>query len=177
MEFLSQYDTSINCILGSKNFVTDALSHLPQPFFYSIASIFSSPSLNKACKTTLTLDSNLLSAIKTGYSSDPFITKLTRASASLDIVKQRDGFWFINDCLVISNIKHVCEILFHLTHDNLGHFSSNKSMTALRNSFYWPNMHQDLETAYIPLCPACQVNKSKTTKPIGPLHPLPIPDG
>ena len=37
-------------------------------------------------------------------------------------------------------------------------------------------MHQDLESAYVPSCADCQHNKSKTTKPTGPLHPLPIPD-
>lgn len=37
-------------------------------------------------------------------------------------------------------------------------------------------MRRDLENAYIPSCAACQRNKSKTTKPIGPLHPLPVPD-
>jgi hypothetical protein len=30
--------------------------------------------------------------------------------------------------------------------------------------------------AYIPSCADCQRNKSTTTNPIGPLHPLPIPD-
>jgi hypothetical protein len=38
-------------------------------------------------------------------------------------------------------------------------------------------MRKDLELAYVPLCVECQQNKSATTKPIGPLHPLPIPDG
>ena len=37
-------------------------------------------------------------------------------------------------------------------------------------------MRRDLEDAYIPACAECQRNKSKVTKPIGPLHPLPIPD-
>lgn len=37
-------------------------------------------------------------------------------------------------------------------------------------------MRKDLETAYIPACVDCQCNKSSTTKPIGPLHPLPVPD-
>lgn len=37
-------------------------------------------------------------------------------------------------------------------------------------------MRRDLEGAYIPGCADCQRNKSKTTKPIGPLHPLPVPD-
>ena len=37
-------------------------------------------------------------------------------------------------------------------------------------------MWQDLEDGYIPGCPECQRNKGQTTKPIGPLHPLPVPE-
>src|ERR1700723_2318546 len=37
-------------------------------------------------------------------------------------------------------------------------------------------MHRDLENAYIPSCAECQQNKSNTSKPTGPLHPLPVPD-
>ena len=51
---------------------------------------------------------------------------------------------------------------------------SSESYASLRNTYYWPNMRRDLEEAYIP---NCQRNKNKTTKPTGPLHPLPIPDG
>ena len=47
----------------------------------------------------------------------------------------------------------------------------------LRKSFYWPNMWQDLMEAYILACVACMHNKSPTTAPAGPLHPLPVPDG
>ena len=37
-------------------------------------------------------------------------------------------------------------------------------------------MRTDLEKSYIPSCEACQRNKSQTTKPPGPLHPLPVLD-
>jgi hypothetical protein len=37
-------------------------------------------------------------------------------------------------------------------------------------------MRRDLERVYIPSCSPCQHNKSRTTKPTGPLHPLPVPD-
>ncbi len=37
-------------------------------------------------------------------------------------------------------------------------------------------MRQDLEKGYIAGCADCQRNKSPTTKPRGPLHPLPVPD-
>jgi hypothetical protein len=37
-------------------------------------------------------------------------------------------------------------------------------------------MRRDLEKAYIPSCSECLRNKSTTSKPSGPLHPLPIPN-
>ena len=37
-------------------------------------------------------------------------------------------------------------------------------------------MHRDLETAYVPGCAKCQCNKASMSKPIGPLHSLPVPD-
>jgi len=37
-------------------------------------------------------------------------------------------------------------------------------------------MQKELESAYDPGCVECQCNKSTTSKPIGPLHPLPVPD-
>ena len=77
---------------------------------------------------------------------------------------------------MVPRIPSICETLFHLAHDTLGHFGFDKSYGSLRSSFYWPGMRRDLEAAYIPACPDCACNKSSTTPPAGPLHPLPIPE-
>ena len=37
-------------------------------------------------------------------------------------------------------------------------------------------MHKDLEEGYIPSCAESLCNKLLTSKPVGPLHPLPIPN-
>lgn len=37
-------------------------------------------------------------------------------------------------------------------------------------------MRMDLKNGYIPSCIDCARNKSSTSKPTGPLHPLPVPD-
>jgi hypothetical protein len=58
----------------------------------------------------------------------------------------------------------------------MGHFGAEKAYANLRESYYWPNMRKDLEDAYVPGCIECQCNKSRTTKPQGLLHPLPVPD-
>ena len=74
---------------------------------------------------------------------------------------------------MIPRTGDICENLFHLAHDTLGHFGADKSYTNLCDAYYWSNMWTDLEKSYVP---SCQHNKSHTTKPPGPLHPLPIPD-
>ena len=58
----------------------------------------------------------------------------------------------------------------------MGHFGFDKAYAALRDSYFWLNMREDLEKAYIPSCSKCQWNKSQTSAPAGPLHPLPIPE-
>jgi hypothetical protein len=37
-------------------------------------------------------------------------------------------------------------------------------------------MHKDLVNTYVPSCADCQRNKNTTSKPGGPLHPLPVPN-
>ena len=121
-------------------------------------------------------DSQLLTDIKNGYLHDPFISTLKAASPGTSFVTERDGFWFFGTRLIIPNVPHIREALFYLAHDALGHFGTDKSYAALRNSYYWPNMRKHLEAAYVPSCPECQRNKSRSSKPFGPLHPLPIPE-
>lgn len=63
-----------------------------------------------------------------------------------------------------------------LAHDLLGHFGFHKTYRSLRTAYYWPNMRRDLEQGYVKSCPDCQHNKSNTSKPLGPLHLLPVLD-
>src|ERR1700679_3513330 len=66
--------------------------------------------------------------------------------------------------------------MFRMTHDNLGHFGFFKSYENIRHSYFWPGMRKDLEHGYIPSCDDCIRNKNNTSKPVGPLHPLPVPE-
>jgi Integrase zinc binding domain len=63
-----------------------------------------------------------------------------------------------------------------MAHDTLSHFGFDKSYASLRDSYYWPNMRTDLQQSYIPAHVDCQRDKGRTSKPSGPLHPLPILD-
>jgi len=83
---------------------------------------------------------------------------------------------FIGGWLVILTSGNIWEMLLCLAHDLLGHFGFEKLYSSLWNSYYWPNMWKDLESAYVPSCAKCQCNKSKMMRPAGPLHPLHIHD-
>ena len=140
-----------------------------------VVAIFSKTQ-DRKIRSRFELEDAILDEIKQGYLTDTFVTKLTSAAAGMKNVEQRQGFWFIDDRLVVPNGCNVCETLFRIAHDKLGHFGTMKMYEALHGSFYWPNRRRDLEEAYIPSCTDCQQNKSTMTKPIGPLHPLPVPD-
>ena len=92
-------------------------------------------------------------------------------------IEVRDGLLYLGQYLAIPQTLNLRESLYSLAHDSLGHFGGDKSYVALRNNYYWPHMRSNLVNAYIPSCESCQHNKSWTSLPMGPLHPLPVPDG
>jgi hypothetical protein len=176
-EFLSQYDFTIVYIPGEDNTVADALSRVPPDAFPDeklSETEWSRNSINAIL--SISTDENILKSIKEGYTVDPFCKKLITNGTSVHGVTERNGLWYIGDRLLIPHFADLRENLFRLAHDTTGHFGSEKSYASLRDHYYWPNMRRDLELGYIPSCPECQRNKSRTTKPPGPLHPLPIPD-
>ena len=85
MEFLSQYNTSINYIPGDKNCAADTLSWLPDSSLRVVSTIFTSSNACSSC-SQLELNTEMLSRIEEGYMFDPFILKLTSASAGMDTI-------------------------------------------------------------------------------------------
>jgi hypothetical protein len=126
----------------------------------------------------ITADQSLLKAIITGYETDDFAKKLIKDinMGSIEGATLTNNRLYVGRHLVIPQDLKVCELLYNLAHNTLGHFGFDKSYKSLQGSYYWPNMRRDLEIAYIPLCTKCQRNKTRTSKPTGPLHPLPVPD-
>ena len=135
---------------------------------------------NTPCSINATLkisaDDLFLQEIIAGYAADPWCKTFPSATLSLPNLRLQDGLWYISDRLIIPCVGNLHETLFILAHDTLGHFGFHKSYGSLHSAYYWPNMHHDLEQGYIKSCLDCQCDKSGTTKALGPLHPLPIPD-
>jgi Integrase zinc binding domain len=131
---------------------------------------------NSSLTFSISANKEFLALLHKGYQEDQWTRTLLSATPSMPNLMTNNGLWFLDDCLIIPNWGYLHKMLFRLAHDNLGHFGFDKLYETLHHAYYWPKMRRDLEKAYIPSCVECQRNKLSTTKPIGPLHPLPIPD-
>ncbi|GBE82212.1 hypothetical protein SCP_0405950 [Sparassis crispa] len=176
-----QYNLTIVYIRSEDNTVADALSRLPPSSFpdendtpNETFNTWLTPSVNAVL--TIATDSAVVKDITDRYLTDDFCKKVIANAPSTLGVHCSNGLWYIGDRLLIPCIKDLCENLFRMAHDCSGHFGADKSYALLRDLYYWPNMRHDLEQSYVPSCPDCQRNKSRTKKPSGPLHPLPVPD-
>lgn len=124
----------------------------------------------------ISADELFLQDVIKGYNEDAWCQTLPSTALSLPNLQLRDKLWYIGEHLIIPRTGNLRETLFALAHNTLGHFGFHKTYGSLRDSYYWPNMRRDLEQGYVKSCLDCQRNKSATTKLLGPLHPLPIPD-
>ncbi|KAG9221807.1 hypothetical protein CCMSSC00406_0006750 [Pleurotus cornucopiae] len=127
----------------------------------------------------LAIGTNLefLEKIEQGYTKDAWCKKLLDKGIGVAGVSKWNGLLYVADHLVVPRVTDVRKSLFQMAHDCLSHFGSAKSYAALQKTFYWPHMCRNLEESYIPGCVDCQHNKSPTSKPVGPLHSLDVPDG
>ncbi|THG93879.1 hypothetical protein EW026_g7472 [Hermanssonia centrifuga] len=196
-EFMSQYDYTITYIAGADNAPADAMSR--KPSITPPAAVAATSALEIRC------DSAWISSVKAGYALDSWCSRLldslwdpvaqaaigTEAAgiSALDALgrgwlDERDrngisvrlGMLYVGQRLIVPRIGSLREDVFKLAHDTLGHCGGEKSYGAIRASYYWPNMRKELEQTYVPACEACQRNKSSSSRPSGPLHPLPVPD-
>lgn len=122
------------------------------------------------------MDKSFLCNVCKGYEVNKFCKKLSTVDCSISDIHYLNDLGYVRDHLVIPHYGTLRKDLFCLSHDTLRHFGSNKTYAALWDSYYWPNMCHDLKMVYVPSCAECQRSKGQTTKPKGPLHPLPIPD-
>lgn len=61
-------------------------------------------------------------------------------------------------------------------HDSLlaGHQGTKRTLAKLQQTYYWPGMSTDV-TKFVRSCDICQRFAEPSSRPVGLLHPLPIP--
>jgi hypothetical protein len=70
------------------------------------------------------------------------------------------------------------DVLLKECHDGplVGHGGAKRTTTFLKNSYYWPNLKDDVKE-YVKTCLTCQQNPTFNKKQVGLLRPLLIPEG
>lgn len=200
LEFLSQYNFVIKYVRGQDNIHPDTLSHLPKiaphliphdgfswdddssVLAISAASPLASSSalamlgnlLPHTC-LDISIDTTVLQEICSGYSQDPWCSKLSEAQWDMKSIHFHDGLWYIHDYLVIPCSGNLHATLFQLAHGVLGHLGLDKFYESLCLSYFWPGMCIELTKLYVLSCVECQWNKLAVEK-TGPLYLLPVPD-
>ena len=151
-----------------KNVIADGLSRFPnEPEICPISAAISSATNSSAFQ--ISCEEDLLQKIRASYADDAFCRRLLDNPFANLWTRTVDGLIVFGERLVIPRAKGLNELFCSLTHDTLGHFGTKKSNATLRQSYYWPGMHKDLENSYIPGCEECQRNKNSTRSPTGPL--------
>src|SRR5260370_35706704 len=81
--------------------------------------------------------------------------------------------------LVIPDVNHKGEgirsLMIENIHKIVGHYSYPKTLMYMCKHYWWPTMAKDVEQ-FCTSCETCQTTKWCTSKPLGLLHNLPIPD-
>ncbi len=70
-----------------------------------------------------------------------------------------------------------CTPLIHSVHASLGtgHPGANRTLSLLKNHYWWPNMARDVRR-FVQGCTDCAISKSPRHLPAGKLLPLPVPN-
>ena len=122
----------------------------------------------------------LLSMIKTNYEKDP----LTRSMLANPNDHQK-YFHISNELIWTKNFRGVEVIcvprenslitqLLTKAHEIVGHYRDQRTCEYIRRHYWWPQMAKST-TNFCRTCEACQRSKGPTQRPIGKLHPLPVP--
>lgn len=124
MEFLLQYDFTLNYIPGKDNLVVDALLQWPGSNEEVLISLMIVIENKKQTLETICASYNV-----DNY-TEQILADLDKRLSPLEI-EHRNRLLYVRDYLIISNYCNVHKNLFHITHDKLEHFGADKIYAAL----------------------------------------------
>jgi len=160
------YDYEVQYKQGRDNLVADGLSR-----------VFS---LQLLTLTLSSISSDLMEAIKTTWTQDPFLQQVIQA---LEAGQQQShylwqqGILYRKGKIVVGAVPTVRKQLLQLFHDSPtgGHSGVTVTRKRMASVLYWKGLSKDVRN-HIRACVVCQRNKPDLSSPAGLLQPLPIPN-
>ncbi|TXG71332.1 hypothetical protein EZV62_006267 [Acer yangbiense] len=161
-DFLAEFDYRLEYKPGKANVVADALSRKAELAAMNI----SQP------------QSTLVSRIKEGLQQDPLAKSLKKLANE----GKTRHFWLVEEVLLTTGNRmyvpkwgNLRKEIIKECHDSkwAGHPGMTRTLALLQNSYYWPQMRDDVD-AYVRTCLVCQQDKVEQQRPAGLLEPLPI---
>ena len=186
-EFISEFGNNIIIEYqeGKKNVVADALSRRSD---HEDTISNTTTFLNSITVTTISI--SLSEQIRNGYQSDELCKQILAGNVSalkrnmnsrsnvkrFSINNQSQLIYYDVKRVYIPDILSLKTTIISEHHDGKvsGHIGYQKTYDSITRYYYWPNMYVDIKL-YVRSCLMCQKTKSSNRKPMGLLHPLPIP--
>jgi hypothetical protein len=125
-----------------------------------------------------------LNLIKSGYEKDSLFLKVVKNPERYSTYEMRDDLLYTRnrgglEVLCVPRVRtkdhSTTAMIIDQAHTILGHFSAQKTADYIRRWYWWPRITQEVEQ-FCTTCGICQANKTTTRRPVGLLHPLPIPN-
>ena len=191
LDFLAEYDFTLEYIKGTNNVVADALSRPTSVAAIEISALRSLETFNPTEWMDLWLkdpwsaavlrrlgivtEDNVDASDRSLY--DKYWKRLQQSSKYLGHYSFHDDILYYDSRVCVPREKR--PLLLHTYHDSLlqgGHFGETATTNKLLPIYYWPSMSKDIKT-FIATCIQCQIMKSYRPRSQGLLQPLDVPDG
>jgi len=105
------------------------------------------------------------------------LAKLWGRSLHTNEWRQVDGLWYFCDKIYVPNILNLQQQIAEQHHNSkiTGHAEHWKTLELISWNYWWPHMSWFMGE-YCKACDLCLWTKVHCHKPIGELHPLPVPE-
>lgn len=194
LDFISQFEFSIEYLPGSRNSAADALSR--KEMLDTDGQVSVEIEEIDGSRSVLCVNDELKKEIQDKYDQCSIcspIVRILRDGGAIDKslnnhikhFKWKDGLLFydvfINGSfsrIVVPNDQVLRQKLLSNAHDSpsAGHFGALRTYELLARLWYWPHMMKSVKK-YVGSCLVCQQSKPSTQLSQGLFSPIPIPDG
>ena len=131
--------------------------------------------------------SEFVDQVRVAQQQDPVLGPLVQLRQQHDYNpatdRYRDLYVLLDDMLVVAELDRtrivvpsgsIKQKLLKLYHDCSGHQGTTRTLWALEQGFFWPNMGREVKR-YCASCPICQASNAARLRPPGFSQPHPIP--